>query len=188
MIKRLFVDMDGTLAVFHPVSRIETLYQEGYFLNLEPMGSILAAVKQIVRQNPYMEVYILSAYLSDSPYAYKEKSLWLDRYLPEVGASRRILVPFGGEKKDHIKGGLQSGDYLLDDYTKNLASWNPDQGIKLLNGINHTRGTWQGNRIRYDKPPSLLARDLARIVEHGETIRDDKPACRQNQKQKGSAR
>ena len=178
MNKRLFVDMDGTLAVFHPVNRIETLYQQGYFQNLEPISGVLAAVKQIVRQNPNIEVSILSAYLSDTHYAHKEKLMWLDRHLPEVAADRRVLVPFGEDKAKHIPGGLQSGDYLLDDYTKNLAAWNPNQGIKLLNGINHTRGTWQGSRIRYDKPPSALARDIGRIVEHGETIRDDKPANR----------
>jgi len=175
MKKRLFVDMDGTLAVFHPVNRIETLYQRGYFLNLEPISGVLAAVKQIVRQNPKIEVNILSAYLSDSHYSYTEKMAWLNKYLPEVENDRRVLVPIGCDKRAAVKGGLQSGDFLLDDYTKNLASWEPTQGIKLLNGINHTRGTWQGNRIRYDKPPHVLVRDIARIVELGETIRDDKP-------------
>jgi hypothetical protein len=175
MRKRLFVDMDGTIAVFHPVNRIETLYIEGYFLNLSPIGSVLAAVKQIAVQNPNIEVHILSTYLSDSPYAYTDKSLWLDKYLPEVAAERRVFVPFGTDKCEMVKGGLQPGDYLLDDYTKNLAAWNPSQGVKLLNGINHTRGTWQGSAVRYDKPPHVLARDISRIVELGETIRDEKP-------------
>ena len=80
---------------------------------------------------------------------------------------------------------MPSGNYLLDDYTKNLASWNPNQGIKLLNGINHTRGTWQGNAVRYDKPPDILARDIARIVELGDTVRDDKP---KNQKRERVSR
>ena len=102
MKRRLFVDMDGTIAVFHPVKRIETLYQEGYFLRLEPIGGVLAAVKQIVRQNPNIEVNILSAYLSDSHYAYKEKMLWLDRYLPEVATERRVLIPFGQDKGKQI--------------------------------------------------------------------------------------
>ena len=186
MKKRLFVDMDGTLAVFHPVNRIETLYQRGYFLNLEPLGGVLAAVKQIVRQNPNIEVNILSAYLSDSHYSYTEKMAWLNKYLPEVENDRRVLVPIGCDKRAAVKGGLQTGDFLLDDYTKNLAAWEPTQGIKLLNGINHTRGTWQGNRIRYDKPPNVLARDIARIVELGETVRDDKP--KNQNRERGYAR
>jgi hypothetical protein len=167
--------MDGTLAVFRPLVCIETLYQEGYFLNLEPMNGVLGAVRQIAGQNPNVEVFILSSYLTDSRYAYTEKSLWLDKYLPGVQPGRRILIPFGREKSEMVKGGLQQGDYLLDDYTNNLTSWNPAQGIKLLNGINHTRGTWQGNRIRCDKPPDVLVRDIARIMEFGETVRDDKP-------------
>jgi hypothetical protein len=184
--KRLYVDMDGTIAVFNQVSRIETLYQQGYFLNLEPMSRVLGAVRLIAERNPNIEVNILSAYLSDSQYAYTEKSLWLDKHLPEVSPERRVLVPFGTDKSMAIQGGLQAGDYLLDDYTKNLASWNPAQGIKLLNGINHTRGTWQGNRIRHDKPPHVLARDIARIVELGEAIRDDKPP--QNRKERSYER
>lgn len=129
MKKRLFVDMDGTIAVFRHVNRIEMLYQEGYFLNLEPHGSVLSTIKQIAVQNSNIEVNILSAYLSDSPYAYTEKSLWLDKYLPEVKPEHRILVPFGTDKSQMVKGGLRDGDYLLDDYTKNLVSWNPKQGI-----------------------------------------------------------
>lgn len=175
--------MDGTLAVFHPVDKIETLYRKGYFLNLEPMGGVLAAVKQIVGQHPNIEVNILSAYLTDSHFAYQEKMLWLDRYLPEITPVHRILVPFGTVKGEMINGGLRDGDYLLDDYTKNLAAWNPNQGIKLLNGINHTRGTWQGNAVRYDKPPHMLAQDVARIVEYGAIIRDKIP---QNQNRERS--
>ena len=30
---RLFVDMDGTLAMWHPTKKLEELYEEGYFKN-----------------------------------------------------------------------------------------------------------------------------------------------------------
>jgi len=45
-VKRLFVDMDGTLAVFTPVNQLETLYQEGYFANLKPIDNVVGAIKQ----------------------------------------------------------------------------------------------------------------------------------------------
>ena len=35
MKNRLFVDMDGTLAVFKTVDTMETLYEKGYFKNLQ---------------------------------------------------------------------------------------------------------------------------------------------------------
>ena len=72
--KRLFVDMDGTLAVFTPVDELETLYEQGYFLNLQPHENVVAAIKEIITKHPEIEVSILSAYLSDSKYALAEKN------------------------------------------------------------------------------------------------------------------
>ena len=82
--KRLFVDMDGTLAVFKPVDELETLYEQGYFLNLQPQENVVEAIREIITKHPEIEVNILSAYLSDSEYALAEKNKWLDRYLPEI--------------------------------------------------------------------------------------------------------
>ena len=42
--QRLFVDMDGTLAVFRQVDELETLYEKGYFLNLAPQRNVLAEI------------------------------------------------------------------------------------------------------------------------------------------------
>lgn len=72
--QRLFVDIDGTLAVFKPVDTLETLYEKGYFLNLAPHENVVAAVKEIVTNHPEIEVNILSAYLTDSQYALQEKT------------------------------------------------------------------------------------------------------------------
>lgn len=46
--QRLFVDMDGTLAVFRKVDELETLYEKGYFLNLAPQKNVLAAVRELM--------------------------------------------------------------------------------------------------------------------------------------------
>lgn len=101
--RRLFVDMDGTLAVFKPVDEMETLYEKGYFLNLEPHENVVAAIKEIVTKNPDIEVNILSAYLTDSKYALQEKNAWLDRYLPEIDREHRVFVPCGTDKKEGIR-------------------------------------------------------------------------------------
>jgi len=174
--QRLLVDMDGTLAVFTPVDELETLYEQGYFLNLKPINNVVQSVKEIIKNNPDIEVNILSAYLSDSPYALEEKNAWLDQYLPEVNLEHRIFSPCGSDKKDYLPGGIRETDFLLDDYTHNLKLWQPPaRGIKLLNGINYTRGTWEHDRIRYDKEPQELAENIVNIMRGKEQIHDDKP-------------
>ena len=173
---RLFIDMDGTLAVFKHVDTLETLYEPGYFRNLEPIQNMVDAVKHIIRRNPDAQVHILSSCLSDSPYALAEKNAWLDEHLPEIDAAHRIFPPCGEEKTAYVPGGIRQTDYLLDDYTYNLRHWQPPaRGIKILNGINHTRGTWEHDRIRCDKPPDILARDIINVM-NGAHVMDNKPS------------
>lgn len=156
MKKRLFVDMDGTLAVFQPTKNLETLYEKGYFANLRPMERVLDGVKQFIVRHPEVEVYILSSYLSDSQFALEEKNSWLDKYLPEIKNDHRIFPPCGMDKKDFVPGGITELDYLLDDYTLNLNQWEPPaKGIKLLNGINHTRGPGRMKKSMLFPKPSL---------------------------------
>lgn len=97
--KRLFIDMDGTLATFNQIDKIESLYEEGYFYNLKPYENVIKAVKDIIKENKEIDVYILSAYLSDSDYALKEKNAWLDKYLPEITKEKRLFLPCGENKK-----------------------------------------------------------------------------------------
>lgn len=122
---RLFVDMDGTLAVFKKIDTLETLYERNYFLTLEPQMNVVNAVRNIIENNTDIEVFILSAVLSDSKYALAEKNDWLDRYLPEIDMQHRIFPPCGEDKKDYIPMGVRPNDCLLDDYTKNLVLWCP---------------------------------------------------------------
>lgn len=163
--QRLFVDMDGTLAVFRVVDTLETLYEPGYFLNLEPNENVVGAVKQLIN-NPETDVYVLSSYLSDSSYALAEKNKWLDKYLPELPKEKRLFVPCGIEKSTVVPEGIREDDFLLDDYTKNLNEWEPPaKGIKLLNAINHTHGTWKSDRIRFDRPPEEISRKITEIMK-----------------------
>lgn len=175
MKKRLFVDMDGTLAVFTPLDTLETLYEKGYFLNQKPQENVVEAVRDIVVNYPEIEVNILSAFLVDSPYALEEKNEWLDRYLPEIDQSHRVFVPCGSDKKEGIKGGIRETDFLLDDYTKNLFDWQPPgRGIKLLNAINHTKGSWVYDRIRYDREAESLAEGVVAVMSGERHIFDKK--------------
>lgn len=173
--QRLFVDMDGTLAVFTPVDELETLYEKGYFGNLEPHENVVSAVREIIENHPEIEVHVLSAYLTDSKYALQEKNEWLDKYLPEIDQAHRVFVPCGSDKKEGIEGGVRPDDFLLDDYTHNLNDWQPPaRGIKLLNAINHTRGSWEHDRIRFDRDPSALADGIVAIMQGRERIFDER--------------
>ena len=173
--QRLYVDMDGTLTVFTPVDKLETLYEKGYFLNQAPHENVLAAIRGIITNHPDIEVHILSAVLADSIYAMQEKNEWLDRYLPEIDNEHRVFVPCGSNKKEGIQGGIRSNDFLLDDYTHNLNNWQPPaRGIKLLNAINHTRGSWEYDRIRYDREPTDLAKGILSIMRSERQIFDEK--------------
>ena len=171
--QRLFVDMDGTLAVFTPVKELEQLYEEGYFWNQAPHVNVVKGVQEILVGHPEIEVFILSAYLTDSPSALQEKNRWLNRYLPQIDQTHRIFLPCGADKTKVVPGGIRENDFLLDDYTKNLNDWEPPaRGIKLLNGINHTKGTWQSDRIRYDHDAKDLAELIVKVMQGKERVKD----------------
>lgn len=175
--RRLFVDMDGTLAKFTPVDEIETLYERGYFRNLAPLTAVTTAISNLAAFNSDVEVYVLSSYLTDSEFALDEKNAWLDRYLPDVNKAHRIFVPCGSKKADFVRG-LCDTDFLLDDYTYNLNEWQPPaRGIKLLNGINNTRGTWQYDRVAYNTTGEALAQQLTDIICGGKSIRAEASRC-----------
>lgn len=144
MNRRIFIDMDGTLAKWKNVLNADELYEQGYYLNLEPNLKLIEEIKSLIWKGE--DIYILSSFLDGSKYALDEKNKWLDKYLPELDSERRIFVKYGDNKSDYIKSGISNSDYLLDDYTKNLIDWKiaGGTGIKYLNGINHTKGTWKG--------------------------------------------
>ena len=177
--KRLFVDMDGTLAVFKIIDCEERLLEKGYYYNLEPHQNVVDAVKHIYMNEPDIEVFILSAYLTDSKYALEEKNLWLDRYLPMIDENHRYFVPYGQDKLTFIqnKGEYPSpDDYLLDDYSPNLHYWEPPaKGIKFMNGINGTKGTWHKDSIGIERDASDLADCIKDIILNNVNYNDKGP-------------
>lgn len=161
--KRLFVDMDGTLAEFNPTKKLEDLFEEGYFKNLKPYQTVVDAIKYIIQNNPDIEVFVLSAYLTDSEFALDEKKEWLDQHLPELDANHRLFCACGSDKGAVVPGGIRHTDRLLDDYTHNLVLWSPPGiGLKLLNGINDTHKTWKGARINKEQTGKNLADEIIR--------------------------
>lgn len=169
--KKVYVDMDGTLAEWRTDLRSEEeLFEKGYFLNLRDNPGIVEAVKGLL-ENRNCEVYILSHYLEESLYAKAEKEEWLRRYLPELGNENIVFVPYGREKALYAgsEGALTKDDILLDDYSKNLFEWENagGRGIKFMNGVNGTKGTWKGDSVSVNSTD--IAKDLfCKVMEKPE--------------------
>lgn len=171
--RKIFIDMDGTLAEFKPCDTLEKLYEEGYFRNLKPQMSVVEAAKELIASEEF-DVYVLSAVFTDSKYALKEKNEWLDEYLPEIPPEKRIFPPCGEDKKKYVD--MKEGDLLLDDYTKNLLDWEPPgTAIKLLNGINHSNESWDGNCIAGIETDGNVIVEKIKNISNGNITRDIKP-------------
>lgn len=160
----LYVDLDGTLAEFRYADSMDTLYEQGYFLNLKPIDGVLAGIKEFMRRYPEIPVYVLSAYLGDSKYALQEKSMWLDKYLPELEDEHQLFVKCGEIKADVPC--ANENAFLLDDHSQNLLDWEKAgfKGIKLLNGINGEGKKWQGDRISSSLTPDVFAEKLYELL------------------------
>lgn len=187
---RIFVDMDGTLAKWNNVE-YEQLFEKGYYRNLEANRELVDEVNSLIKQGE--DVYILSCYLTDSEYAFNEKKEWIKEYLPEFPEEKYILIPYSEpeldkdgnvikdengkvkmvqtNKAEYLKehySPITSQDYLIDDYTKNLLEWKEfgGVGVKYLNGINHTKRTWNGLMLTsYSNNEKLFELNLNRLVQ-----------------------
>lgn len=164
--KRLFVDMDGTLAVWKAVNEYEDLYQKDWFRSMHPQTNVIDAVKRIIKTRPDIEVYLLSAVLPDSIYAIQEKVEWLKKFFPQLNPSHYIFTDNGHSKSDFVPDGIRKTDTLLDDYTVNLTDWSRHaNAIKLMNGINGTNGTWKGPKVYANENPVALAENIINLME-----------------------
>lgn len=170
MNRRLFIDMDGTLAEWKENESTDILYEKGYYEKLKPNEFLLQVIKGLVKKGE--DIYILSSFLNDSKYALEEKNNWLDRYLPELSKNKRIFIKYGDNKALSVPNGVSKFDYLIDDYTKNLFDWNDAGGvaIKFLNGINNNSKQWQGLNV---KSNASLYEDLMFILEYPEKSQDE---------------
>lgn len=175
--KRLYLDMDGTLARFHDVDKtfIEAMWQQGFYVGLQPFEHMVDAVRLFMEKHPDVEVYVLSAVLdTDPPFVVDEKNAWLDQYLPEIPAERRIFTRAGHNKAEYI-GQIGPDDFLLDDYNKNLREFEASGGrsVKFRNDVNHQgKGAyggekgplWSGPMVSYDSSPADIANQLGNIM------------------------
>lgn len=169
--KRLFVDMDGTLAKFHDEANyLERMFEEGFFQNLQPFQNMVDGIKLFQQQHPDVEVFVISSCI-DSPFCVQEKGTWLATHL-DVPEDHRLFPPMGKPKSEVIPGGVTKDDYLLDDYNKGLNQFLYDGGsaIKCHNNINQQGlgahggspgNLWVGDMVHTDDTPEMIAAELA---------------------------
>lgn len=116
----IYVDMDNVLVDFK--SGIEQLSEEtkkeyeGHLDDVPDIFSLMkpmpGAIEAYTKLNSLFDVYILSTAPWDNPSAWKDKVLWVQKYMGELAYKRLIL--------SHYKN-LCVGDYLIDDRLANGA-------------------------------------------------------------------
>jgi len=148
--KKIFLDLDGTLARFNVPNALNRFDNEiGFFLNLKPYKGIGIIDKMAAKGN----VYIISA--SPNIRADIDKMLWVREYLPNLPYNNIIICRVGENKAEIIKRKLNieidNNCYLLDDYTKNLVEWENagGKGIKRITSVaDNSTKKWQGLEIK----------------------------------------
>ena len=147
--KKIFLDLDGTLARFNvrnALKRFET--ERGFFANLLAYKGI-EIINEMAKAG---NVYIISA--SPNKQADNDKMIWIEKYLNNVPMKNRLICRCGENKAEYLKSkGLQidKNSYLLDDYTKNLIEWESAGGVgikRLTKVADNSTGKWKGLTIR----------------------------------------
>lgn len=161
--RRIFVDMDGVLAVWQNNVPLEEVTAAGYFRQLPAVKNVINAINLLTKQQNF-ETYILSSVFNDD-HSIQEKEEWLDSQNVQIDKKHRLFVPYGKVKSEFVAEqiGLLEDDILIDDFSHNLREWH-GIGIKMLNGINGTKGTWRGYVVRNNMPSEILEKQLRGII------------------------
>ncbi len=164
---KYYIDMDGVLAKWNTEASAEDTFEKGYFLNREPDEKAIRYVQDLLDDG--LDVCILS-HAYQNGYAEPEKQAWLQKY--GLGNVPAIFVPYGTPKLEYVQLPVDTINFLVDDFTKNLREWETGEncrGIKYYNGINGTHGTWYGKSVNPELDPFGLALDsfFAAMVTEG---------------------
>ena len=157
--KKIFLDLDGTLAKFNVPNALERFdKEEGFFKNLGAYKGI-EVVNELAKEK---ELFIISA--SPNEQADKDKMIWINKYLPNISKTNITICRIGENKaqiiQDKYNITINEECYLLDDYTKNLKEWETfgGKGIKRITKVaDNSRKIWQGLVLKQ-------LQDLQRIV------------------------
>ena len=148
--KKIFLDLDGTLAKFNVPNALERFdKEEGFFKNLGAYKGI-EVVNELARDNA---LFIISA--SPNEQSDKDKMIWIEKFLPNININNITICRIGENKakiiQDKYNITINDNCYLLDDYTKNLNEWENfgGKGIKRITKVaDNSTKKWQGLELR----------------------------------------
>ena len=148
--KKIFLDLDGTLARFNVKNALQRFATEkGFFANLKAYKNI-EEINELAKGG---NVYIISA--SPNLQADNDKMKWISEYLFNVPSENIVICRVGENKAEVIKSKLNiiidKTTVLLDDYTKNLVEWESAGGVgikRLTKVADNSTGKWKGLAIR----------------------------------------
>ena len=148
--KKIFLDLDGTLAKFNVPNALERFdKEEGFFKNLGAYKGI-EVVNELARDNA---LFIISA--SPNEQADKDKMIWIEKFLPNININNITICRIGENKAQIIMNKynitINEQCYLLDDYTKNLNEWENfgGKGIKRITKVaDNSTKKWQGLELK----------------------------------------
>lgn len=147
--KKIFLDMDGTIAKFNVKNALARFENEIDFF------AKLGAYKGIEKINEMAKagnVYIISA--SPNERCDNDKMKWLEKFLPSLPKANIVFCRIGENKAEIIKKTIGvdiKGTMLLDDYTKNLTQWESAGGVgikRLTSVADNSTGKWKGLAIK----------------------------------------
>lgn len=149
--KKIFLDLDGTLAKFNVPNALERFdKEEGFFSKLGAYKGI-ESINELAKNN---NLFIISA--SPNEQADKDKMIWIEKYLPNININNITICRIGENKakiiQDKYNITINEQCYLLDDYTKNLIEWESfgGTGIKRLTTVaDNSRKIWQGLVLKH---------------------------------------
>jgi 5'(3')-deoxyribonucleotidase len=149
--KKIFLDLDGTLAKFNVPNALERFdKEEGFFSKLGAYKGI-ENINELAKNN---NLFVISA--SPNEQADKDKMIWIEKYLPNININNITICRIGENKakiiQDKYNITINEQCYLLDDYTKNLIEWENfgGTGIKRLTTVaDNSRKIWQGLVLKH---------------------------------------
>lgn len=155
--KRIFLDLDGTIAKFNVKNALERFDKEiGFFAKLGAYVGVEVVNELALNGN----VFVISA--SPNEQADNDKMVWLKKYLPNIKQENVTLCRIGENKAEIIQNKyniiINKECLLLDDYTKNLVEWEKVGGLgvkRITKCADNSRGLWKGQELK----------DLRKIVE-----------------------
>lgn len=151
--KKLFLDLDGTLAKFNVKNALQRFDNEvGFFSRL----GAYVGIQEVDNLAKGGNLYIISA--SPNTQADNDKMIWIKKYLPSIPVENITICRIGENKAQIIQEKysieINKNCLLLDDYSQNLWQWEEmgGTGIKRLTSVaDNSRGLWKGMSIRHLK-------------------------------------